>query len=79
MENEKILFSINNDHLWSKVLDNASGMLDFPDEVSKIGIIAMGTAILSLLKSSDLEEHKAIIFVLSVKVIDFYLFVNTMT
>ena len=79
MEKRKVLFSINNETQWNKVTGNADDLLNYSGEIEKVAIVAMGTAILSLLKNSIIEDLKAKIREITSKGVDIYLCVNTMT
>lgn len=78
MEKQKIMFAFNDETKWSKIVDEAEGMLECTDLVDKIAVVAMGSAILSTLKSTILTDFKDKISELSSKGIEFYICCNTM-
>ncbi len=73
MAKQKVVYAFNDDTKWRKILGDATGLLTHPDIVDQIVIIATGTAVLSLLKSSILEEHKARVHDLITNGITFYI------
>ena len=71
MEKQKVMFAFNDETKWSKIIDEAEGMLDCTDIVDKVAIVAMGSAILSILKSTVLTDFKNQVCNLSNKGVDF--------
>ena len=78
MQKQRIMYAFNDNTNWSTILGDAEGSLELPEKIEKIAILAMGTAILSLLKTSILEEHKARITDFTKRGIDFYVCSGTM-
>lgn len=79
MEKQKVMFAFNDDKKWSKIIYEAEGMLNNDDLVEKVVIVAMGTAILSVLKSDTSIEFKEKVTELSGRGVDFYICVNAMS
>ena len=78
MDKQKILYAFNDDMKWEKLLKDIDNINRYPEVVEKIAVIAFGTAILSILKSTSLEEIKSKIAQASHNGIDFYVCGNTM-
>ncbi len=72
MAKQKVMYVFNDDTKWRKILGDVTGLLGHPDVVDEIVVIATGTAVLSLLKSTILEQHKARIHDLTTRGITFY-------
>ena len=79
MEHQKVMYAFNDDTKWKKILGDATGLLERPEFIDKIVVIAMGTAVLSLLRSSILEEFKSEIHEMSNKGVEFYMCQGTLT
>ena len=78
MENLKVVFSINDDTKWEHLLGDVLGMAAATEFVNKVAVVAMGTSILTLLKSTRLDALKTKIHEAKDKGVDFYICIGTM-
>ncbi len=78
MKQQKVMYAFNDDTKWKKILGDATGLLDHPERIDKIVIIAMGTAILSLLRSSILADFKKEVSDMSARGVEFYICSGTL-
>lgn len=78
MEKQKVLYAFNDDLHWEKILKDVDHIYARKDLVDKIAIIAFGTAILSILRNTSLEEIKTKITNYAAGGVDFYVCGNTM-
>lgn len=78
MEKFNFVFLIREDGRWEQVLSHADNLLKSPNKVENIAVVAIGTAILSCMKRTNMKTLKENITRLSGENVQFYLCTNTM-
>lgn len=79
MEKLNFVFLIRDDRCWEQLFSHIANLNKLPAEVDKIAVVAVGTALLSYLKSTRLDALKATIFRLANENVQFYLCTNTLS
>ena len=74
----KIMFSINNDIYWNRIIADLEAFSRKPQFIDKMAVVAMGTSILSLLNSTRLDDLKQKIADLATKNVALYICIGTM-
>lgn len=78
MEKFSFVFLIREDGKWEQTLSHADNLLKSPNKVDNIAVVAIGTAILSCLKRTNMKALKENITRLAGENVQFHLCINTM-
>lgn len=78
MEKLNIVFLIREDNRWEQLFSHIANLKKQPDDIDKIAVVIVNTAILSCLKSTRLDKLKAMVSDLKADNVTFYLCVNTL-
>lgn len=79
MEKFSFVFLIREDTCWNQLFSHVDNLKKSSDEVGNIAVVAVGTALLSCLRFTNLETIKETISRLSYEGTQFYLCINTMS
>lgn len=79
MEKLNFVILIRDDSRWEQLFSHTANMKKQPDEIDKIAVVAISTALLSCLKSTHLDSLKANILHLTEENVDFYMCTNTLS
>lgn len=79
MEKLNFVFLIRDDRCWEQLFSHIANLSKLPAEVDRIAVVAVGTALLSYLKSTRLDALKATIFRLANDNVKFYLCTNSLS
>lgn len=78
MEKFSFVFLIREDGHWEQVLSHANNLLKSPNRIENIGVVAIGTAVLSCLRRTNMKAFKENVKRLADERVQFYLCTNTM-
>lgn len=78
MEKFSFVFLIREDGYWEQVFSHADNLLKSSNKVENIAVVAIGTALLSCLKRTNMKTIKENFTRLAGKNVQFYLCTNTM-
>lgn len=79
MEKLNFVFLIRDDNYWDQVFSHIANLKKQPDAIDRIAVVAVGTSLLSCLKSTHLDQRKSSITHLATENVEFYLCTNTIT
>ncbi len=79
MEKLNFVFLIRDDSRWEQLFSHIANMKKQSDEIDKIAVVAISTALLSCLKSTHLDTLKASISHLTDENVEFYMCTNTLS
>ena len=79
MEKLNFVFLIRDDRYWEQLFSHIANMKKQSDEIDKIAVVAVSTALLSYLKSTHLDTLKATISHLANNNVEFYMCTNTLS
>lgn len=78
MEKFNFVFLIREDARWGQVFSHIANLKKESDSIGEIAVVAVGTSILSCLKSARTDALKSKIISMSAENVRFYLCTNTM-
>lgn len=79
MEILNFVFLIRDDNYWEQVFSHIANLKKQPDAIDRIAVVALGTSLLSCLRSTHLEQLKFSISHLATENVEFYLCTNTIS
>lgn len=79
MEKLNFVFLIRDDNCWDQVFSHIANLKKQSEEIGRIAVVAVGTSLLTCLKSTHLEQRKSSISHLSADNVAFYLCTNTIS
>lgn len=79
MEILNFVFLIRDDNYWDQVFSHIANLKKQPDVIDRIAVVALGTSLLSCLRSTHLEQLKFSISHLATENVEFYLCTNTIS
>lgn len=79
MEKLNFVFLIRDDSRWEQLFSHIANMKKQSDEINKIAVVAISTALLSCLKSTRLDTLKTSISHWTEENVDFYMCINTLS
>lgn len=79
MEKLNFVFLIRDDSRWEQLLSHIANMKKQFDEIDKLAVVAISTALLSCLKSTHLDMLKTTISNLADNNVEFYMCTNTLS
>ena len=74
----RVVYLLGDENKWNQVLGQINHVLSHPEQVDKVAVIVVGTAILSCLKAATLISFQDQVTEKASKGVDFFLCVNTM-
>lgn len=79
MEKLNFVFLIRDDSRWEQLFSHIANMKKQSDEIDKIAVVAVSSALLSCLKSTRLDTLKASMSHWAKDNVDFYMCINTLS
>lgn len=79
MRELNFVFLIRENGCWGQLFSHVDHLNEHPEETKDIVVVAIGTALLSYLKSTRLDAFKSTVSRLASENVKFYLCINTLT